>query len=161
VPLSNTYYLGHKSVDGRIYAKPQSVASARKSSLCKSRSTTRDNSRGRNDVMGSPHRTAQIKEFIAFSVIARWNVFRPQIEFHLECIAAARCDPAWASLNCLPPTARLALPNRWSTISSPIVLTGFLCFRITSPGWSATCKSRLNHYQGTGDPTPAWRAALH
>ena len=42
----------------------------------------------------------RIKEFIAFSVpcrrpllIARWNVFRPQIEFHLECIAAARCDP--------------------------------------------------------------------
>ena len=26
-------------------------------------------------------------------LIARWNVFRPQIEFHLECIAAARCDP--------------------------------------------------------------------
>jgi hypothetical protein len=33
------------------------------------------------------------KEFIAFSVVARWNVFQPQIEFHLECIAAARCDP--------------------------------------------------------------------
>jgi hypothetical protein len=33
------------------------------------------------------------KDFIAFSVIARWNVFRPQIEFHLECTAAARCDP--------------------------------------------------------------------
>ena len=50
------------------------------------------------------------KEFIAFSVIARWNVFRPQIEFHLECIAATRCDPL-GRLNRFPPTASLALPE--------------------------------------------------
>ena len=42
--LSNTITLETKALTVRIYARPQSVASARKSSLGKSRSTARDNS---------------------------------------------------------------------------------------------------------------------